>query len=60
MTEFLLGILMLIGFAIFIPNYIKWIEKTFNDNDIDGITKHNQNNMEEVFLKLTREKYEFK
>ena len=24
------------------------------------IKKHNQENMEEVFLKLTREKYEFK
>ena len=24
------------------------------------IKKHNRNNMEEVFLKLTREKYEFK
>ena len=24
------------------------------------IQKHNRNNMEEVFLKLTREKYEFK
>ena len=24
------------------------------------IEKHNRNNMEEVFLKLTREKYEFK
>ena len=42
MTEFLLGILILIGIAIIFPNYIKWIEKTFYDNDIDGITKHNQ------------------
>ena len=42
MTEFLLGILILIGIAIFFPKYFKWIEKTFNDTDIDGITKHNQ------------------
>ena len=46
MNEFLLGILMLIGIAIFIPKYFKWLEKTFNDNDIDGITKHNQKVLE--------------
>ena len=45
MNEFLLGILMLIGIAIFIPKYFKWLEKTFNDNDID-VTKHNQKVLE--------------
>ena len=39
----ILGLLIgLICIAVIFPNYIKWIEKTFNDNDIDGITKHNQ------------------